>query len=554
MEHLEIILILLAVIAGLAPLADKIKLPFPVALVIVGLLIGFIPGLPGIKLDPEVVFLVFLPPLLYEAAFNTSWKDIKAERRTILFLSVRMVFFTAAVLAVIIHYLVPGFTWTLAIILGAIISPTDAVAVTAATKGLRLPRKVVTAIEGESLLNDASALIIYRYAIAVVISGTLVSWKGWLPFMEGFWKGWLQFMIVTTGGILIGLVIGYAFSKVQKWLAGNPVVEISLTLLVGYVAYLVGDNLHTSGVLAVVTTGLFISWRSFDIFSYRTRLQMNVFWQILIFLLNGFIFILIGLQLPSIIKGIGSEHLLAMTGYGLLISGAAILFRPLVLIPASYVHPQGMKLSKAEMAARRRELIVISWSGMRGVVSLATALAVPLTMAGGKVFPHRDEILFLTFMVILVTLLVQGLTFPYIVWKLNVREEDANRLEQEQQLRTEMIHVSIAFIDDNLSNQLDKRVLDELRVDFTDRLNYVKGVINTDDPAAQFPLSKHDLFQEYLEAELKILHLQRDYVINMHKRGLYGEEILHKLEQELDVWNMSLNTRMQSVQANVIHI
>ena len=361
-------------------------------------------------------------------------------------------------------------------------------------------------------------------------------------------------MIVTTGGILIGLVIGYAFSKVQKWLAGNPVVEISLTLLVGYVAYLVGDNLHTSGVLAVVTTGLFISWRSFDIFSYRTRLQMNVFWQILIFLLNGFIFILIGLQLPSIIKGIGSEHLLAMTGYGLLISGAAILFRPLVLIPASYVHPQGMKLSKAEMAARRRELIVISWSGMRGVVSLATALAVPLTMAGGKVFPHRDEILFLTFMVILVTLLVQGLTFPYIVWKLNVREEDANRLEQEQQLRTEMIHVSIAFIDDNLSNQLDKRVLDELRVDFTDRLNYVKGVINTDDPAAQFPLSKHDLFQEYLEAELKILHLQRDYVINMHKRGLYGDEILHKLEQELDVWNMSLNTRMQSVQANVIHI
>lgn len=541
MEHLEIILVLLAIIACLAPLADKIKIPFPVVLVTVGLLIGFIPGIPPLKLAPDVVFLVFLPPLLYEAAFNTSWHDLKKERRAIMFLSVRMVFITMGVLAVIIHYAIPGFTWPLAFLLGAILSPPDAVAAVAATKGLRIPRKWATIIEGESLLNDASALIAYRYAIMAVGGGAFV-----------YWQAGLNFLLVTTGGVAVGLGIGWGFSKVQKHLAGNPATEICLTLLVAYVAYLVAENLQTSGVLAVVTTGLFISWRSFRIFTSNTRLQMRIFWQVLIFLLNGFVFILIGLQLPSIQAAIGRAHLPAMIGYGLLISITAILIRPAFFIPASYISLKpGRKLTKERLKNRLDEAIVISWSGMRGVVSLATALALPLTMSDGHSFPQRDAILFITFIVILVTLVVQGLSFPYIVRKLGVTRNEDEGLAQEKQLRTEMIELSLEYIDATLSAEVDRPVHEAIRAEYVERLRLLRGTQNEEDPAAQ-PTHKQMQERQNLEAQLKILQHQRKHIIRMHNQGTYSDEILHKMEQELDFWHLRVHARLQSTQLNIL--
>lgn len=547
MEHLEIILALLAVIACLAPLADKLKIPFPVVLVTVGLLIGFIPGLPPLKLDPHIVFLIFLPPLLYEAAVNTSWHDLKKQRKAITFLSVRMVFITMAALALIIHYAVPGFSWPLAFLLGAILSPPDAVAATAATKGLKIPRKWTTIIEGESLLNDASALIAYRYALVAVAGGVFV-----------YWMAVLNFLLVVSGGIGIGLGIGLCFSKVQKKLAGNPATEICLTLLVAYAAYLVAENLHTSGVLAVVTVGLAISWNSFRIFTFNTRLQMQVFWRVLIFLLNGFVFILIGLQLPFILASIGPSHVWAMIGYGLLISLTAILIRPLILIPGYYLalRPRRKhtseprkKLTSEAVRSQLNEAIVVSWSGMRGVVSLATALAIPLTLSDGRAFPERDAILFITFIVILVTLLVQGLSFPYIVRWLGVAEKEDDRLEEERQLRAEMIEASLAYIEEALSSETDPHIYEALRDEYQGRLLYLKG-----DPDGQEGLhaSKRAHQRQNLEAQLKILQHQRGHLISLHKLGTYNDEILHKMEQELDFWNVRIHAGMQSTQLNIL--
>ena len=539
MEHLEIILALLAVIACLAPLADKIKIPFPVVLVVVGLLIGFIPGLDPLKLDPHIVFLIFLPPLLYEAAVNTSWHDLKKQRKAITFLSVRMVFITMAALAFIIHYVVPGFSWPLSFVLGAILSPPDAVAATAATKGLKIPRKWTTIIEGESLLNDASALIAYRYALVAVAGGVFV-----------YWMAMLNFLLVVSGGVGIGLGIGFCFSRIQKKLAGNPATEICLTLLVAYVAYLVAENLHTSGVLAVVTVGLAISWNSFRIFTFNTRLQMQVFWRVLIFLLNGFVFILIGLQLPFIMASIGPSHVWAMIGYGLLISLTAILIRPLILIPGYYLALKPRKKPTAEAIRNQlSEAVVVSWSGMRGVVSLATALAIPLTLSDGRAFPQRDAILFITFVVILVTLLVQGLSFPYIVRKLGVAVKEDDRLEEERQLRAEMIEASLAYIEEALSSETDLHIYETLRDEYQGRLLYLKG-----DPNGQEGLhtAKRAHQRQNLEAQLKILQHQRGHLISLHKQGTYNDEILHKMEQELDFWNVRIHAGMQSSQLNIL--
>lgn len=539
MEHLEIILALLAVIACLAPLADKIKIPFPVVLVVVGLLIGFIPGIRPLKLAPDVVFLIFLPPLLYQAAVNMSWHDLKKQRKAITFLSVRMVFITMAALALVIHYVIPGFSWPLAFVLGALLSPPDAVAATAATKGLKIPRKWTAIIEGESLLNDASALIAYRYALVAVAGGVFV-----------YWMAMLNFVLVVSGGIGIGLGIGFCFSKIQKRLAGNPATEISLTLLVAYVAYLVAENLHTSGVLAVVTVGLAISWNSFRIFTFGTRLQMQIFWRVLIFLLNGFVFILIGLQLPFILASIGPAHAWAMIGYGLLISLTAILIRPLILIPGYYLALKPRKKPTSEAIRNQlSEAVVVSWSGMRGVVSLATALAIPLTLSDGRAFPQRDAILFITFVVILVTLLVQGLSFPYIVRKLGVADREDDRLEEERQLRAEMIEASLTYIEEALSSETDTHIYEALRDEYQGRLLYLKG-----DPNGQEGLhaSKRAHQRQNLEAQLKILQHQRGHLISLHKRGTYNDEILHKMEQELDFWNVRIHAGMQSTQLNIL--
>lgn len=552
MEHLAIVLIIMAIITILAPLADKIKLPFPILLVLVGLGVGFIPGLPNVKLAPSLVFLVFLPPLLYEAASNTSWKDFRSQFPVIRFLAIRMVILTTLILGVIAHYCIPGFSWPLSFVLGAIVSPTDAVSAMASTKGKGLPRVVTTIIEGESLVNDASALIIYRFTIALVGSLAIHS------TVEGFkmvGTMMLQFVLVVFGGVAIGLAFGWGFKAIHRLCNGNPASETCLSVLVGYIAYVTGEYCHTSGVLAVVAAGLYISYRSFSIFSYQARLQMKDFWEILIFLLNGFVFTLIGLQLHSILKSIGQENILAMTGYGLLIGVAALLVRLFILIPVTYIQPRNQKLPARALKRRRRGAIVIAWAGMRGVVSLATALALPLTLVDGTAFPQRDAILYITFVVILFTIIVLGLSFPLVVRIFKVYGDQPRIQAEESRLRLRLADLALSYIHDVLTPDLAPNMIDSLTQNNEIRQKYLKSLVDnnpatgsveaTDGGSISVPTQEQIL--QYMNAELKIIGEQRSFIIQMHKRGTYSDDVLHKLEQELDVSSMSIHSRIEAV-------
>ncbi len=528
----------MAVLAALSSVTNKLKIPYPVLLVIAGLIIGFIPGIPDINVPPDLIFLIFLPPLLYDAAGNVSWHEFKKYRRPISTLAIWLVFFTTTAVAVVAHYCIPGFSWPLAFVLGAIVSPPDAVAATSATKGLGLPKRVLAILEGESLVNDASALVAYRYAVAAVLSGTFV-----------LWQASFQFLLVAGGGIAVGLAIGYVFSRIHNYLLDNATIETTLTILKPFVSYLLAEHLGFSGVLAVVSTGLFISWRSHEIYSFQTRIQINGFWNILIFLLNGFVFIIIGSQLPIILKGLGNDSLPSLFGYGLLISFVAIAARIAWIFPLSYFSSLFRKLKNKNgevINPSKNELFIISWAGMRGVVSLATGLGLPLTLTNGEAFPQRNVILLFTFIVIFVTLVLQGLTLPFLVRKLKVQESEAETWDEEKRLRLAMARSSIFFIESELSLNLPDQVLNDLKEMFEHQINYLNGVVRLGDkPKKGEDLEATTIFRQYLASESQILDHQRNTIIRWHKEGTFSEEAIRNIEQELDIRSLNLEAQQK---------
>jgi CPA1 family monovalent cation:H+ antiporter len=521
MREVEIILILLAIITALAQVTDKVKIPYPVLLVVAGMAIGLVPGLPRITLDPEVVFVIFLPPLLYSACWTTSWPDFKAAKRPITLLAIGCVLFTTIAVAAVAHYFIPGFPWPVAFVLGAIISPPDAVAATAATKGLFVPRRIITVLEGESLVNDATGLIAYRYALAAVATGQFV-----------LWQAGLQFLVVAGGGILLGVTVGQVLVWVHKITRGNATVDTSLTFLAPYVSYLAAEELHVSGVLAVVSTGLFIVVRSSEIFTHQTRLQAVATWNTVIFLLNGIVFILIGLQLPAITEGIGQYSWPLLLGYGALVSGAAIVGRILWVYPAAYV-PRWLSrgIRERETATNLRTVTIIAWTGMRGVVSLAAALALPLTLPNGAPFPQRDLILFLTFCVILSTLVLQGLTLPLIIRLLGLKA-DGNVHQEEAEVRLRIARSVIEHIEENLSlGVMTDDVLAQVKAKYEIRIARLmrKAGYNIrtqldDAQVQQFHQVQHDL-----------IRMERKSVIQLRREGKISDEVLRRLEFELDL-------------------
>ena len=438
----------MTILIVLSAFTNKAKLPFPILMVAAGLVIGFVPFLPDLALDPDIVFLVFLPPLLFDAAFKTSWLEFKKEIRTISTLAVTLVFFTTVGVAAAAHYFIPGFSWPLAFVLGAIVSPPDAVAATSITKGLGLNRKVITIIEGESLVNDASALIAYRYAVAAVISGSFI-----------LWKAGIQFLLVAAGGIAIGLAVGYILVFAHKKIKSDPIVETSLSLLTPFIAYLLAEHAHTSGVLAVVSAGLIISWRAREIFSFETRLQTNVVWSTVIFLMNGIVFILIGLQLPEIMKSLEKDGLLQLLWYGLIISFVTIVIRILWVLGGAYLKSTNADTGDTEPVSWKNVLIV-AWTGTRGVVSLATALALPLTLHNGTPFPQHNAILFLAFIVILVTLVVQGLTLPLLIRLLKIKSVAPIQKQEEDELHLTLNENTLHFIERHFPLELDEKLLE----------------------------------------------------------------------------------------------
>lgn len=410
MENYTIILLIMSLMIGASGIAEKIKLPVPVLLLLVGIFIGFLPAIPDIELNPEIVMLLFLPPLLYDAAFNISFKDFKTNLNTISTLAIGLVFITTLGIAVIAHYLIPGMSWPLAFVLGAILSATDAVAAIGITKGLGLPHKTITILEGESLVNDASALIAYRFAIAAA-SGVAFIW----------WKASMQFIIVLGGGFFVGFVITQLLSFLLRFFRTNDMVIISLMLLMPFVTYLVAEHFHVSGVIAVVILGLGMARLSREKFPENIKTQSRHFWDVIIFLLNGFIFLLIGLQFPIVLKKMNPAAIWTYIGYAAIITLATLGIRMV------RVYMQQFNLQKAFQGKRRisedalfdsRTSFIITWSGMRGIVSLAIAIGLPVSLDDGTPFPMRNEIMFLSIAVVLFSLLGQGLSLPWVAKKL----------------------------------------------------------------------------------------------------------------------------------------
>lgn len=404
MENYSIVIFIMAIMIMLSAMADKIKLPYPVLLITAGIGIGFIPTLPNITLNPEVVFLIFLPPLLYDAAFNISPEEFRTNFNTIGTLAIGLVFITAAAIAVIAHYLIPGMSWPLAFVLGAILSATDAVAAMSITKGLGLSHKTITILEGESLINDASALVTYHFAIMAVTGTAFV-----------FWKASFEFIVLMGGGVFAGALMAKILGLILKRVQKNDLVVISFMLLMPFVTYLLAEAIHVSGVIAVVVLGLMIGRLSGKVFPEKLKQQSRSIWDIIIFLLNGLIFIIIGLQFPYIIKNIPSHLIWPYIGYGAIITLVALLLR------MGRVFLQQLNLDQAFKKGHRRvtenalldfkNSLIISWSGMRGIVSLAIAICLPVTLESDS----RNAIIFISVVVVLITLIGQGISLPWIV-------------------------------------------------------------------------------------------------------------------------------------------
>ena len=530
MENVTVIVMLLFGITFLSILSNKYKFPFPIVLVLSGILISLIPGLPVIELDPEIVFIIFLPPLLYGAAWNTSWHNFKAAIRPITLAAIGLVFFTTFLVAITAHELIPGLSWPLSFLIGAIVSPPDAVAATSITKGLGLAPRITTILEGESLVNDASGLIAYKYALTAIMAGNFI-----------FWKAGLDFFLVETVGIAIGLAIGYIMYMVHKRFICDPVIEVTLTFLTPFASYLLAEHFHFSGVLAVVTTGLYLSFRSAEIFSNESRIMAYAVWEVILFILNSLIFILLGLQLRSVMAGIDEYPVSTLALYGIVISVVVILIRFVWVVPAAVLSQFFSKYMGEKRKLDPRNLVVFGWAGMRGVVSMAAALALPFTLVNGAAFPHRNLIIYLTFCVILSTLVILGFTLPWIIKKLKIPPYSMEA--EEYEIRSHVVADTITHIEENLSLVNDE-LLRNIKSKYEVKYNRLQ---KTDLPANYFGTGKMlpgNIFNEYTQMQIDLIAVERKTLERLHRQGQASEEILRKMEKELDLEETRLQMEM----------
>lgn len=522
-DNLLLVLSLLFTISMLTMLSAKLKIAYPIFLVIGGLLISLIPGIPNISLHPDLVFLIFLPPLLYAAAWNTSWNDFWKMKRPISLLAFGLVIFTSAAVAIVSHAIIPDFPLAFGFLLGGIISPPDAVAATSVLQGLKIPKRVVTILEGESLVNDASSLIVFRFALMAILTGQF-----------HFWDATKSFALVVFMGIAIGVAIAYLVYAIHRFFPTTPVIDATITLITPYIMYITAEHFHFSGVLSVVSGGLFLSFRSQEFFTYESRLQINGLWETLIFLLNGFVFILIGLQLPVIINGLGNYSIGEAILYAIIISLLTILIRVIWVFSGAYIPRYLFKsIRTTEPNPGWRSVLLVAWSGMRGVVSLASALAVPLTLTSGEAFPHRNLILFITFIVILFTLVLQGLSLQPLIrfLKIEVNEKESEKV-QALALRVQLAESVLSYLDTNYhdeieSNETYKRVRDryERMIEVT-RKKLEKE--ETEDETASF-------LPRYRQMLVEIVEVRRTELNRFRHTNEYDEELIREREWELDL-------------------
>ncbi len=508
MELLQVVLFLLLCAMGLGWLARRSAVPYPIVLVVGGGALGLIPGLPQLNYDPQVLLGIVLPPILYQAALLTSWRDFKANIKTIGWLAIGLVIATTLTVGAALKYVVPDIPWAAAFAFGAIVSPPDAVAATAILSRLNMPRRIVTVLEGESLVNDASGLVLYKFAVAAALTGTFS-----LAQASG------EFAFVAAGGIVVGVLIGRVFVILHRQMH-DAFTEVLLSLSVPYAAYILAESAHVSGVLAVVAAGLVRGRYSPEIVSAEMRILARSMWNVLVFLLNSLIFILIGIELSAIVERLTGQTALQLAGWSLLVSVAAILVRFAWVYSVAYF---GRAVGGgAGAASPHGEIFIVSWCGMRGIVSLAAALALPLSTQSGDPFPQRDLIIFLTFIVIAVTLVVQGMTFAALIRRLRIGTDMGAR-EEEQLARDAMGGAALEAIEREAAS-VPAATAERVKQEFTERI------------ALAAPHGS-DAANEALAARklrLAAIRAERQELIRIWRAGRVSDDVLHHLEEELD--------------------
>lgn len=519
MQAVEVVLALLLLVALLTVVARRIGIPYPILMTLGGLALGLVPGLPRIELAPELVFLLFLPPLLFAAAYFTSPRELLVNARPIGLLAVGLVLATTGVVALVVHGMVPAIGWPAAFALGAIVSPPDAVAATAIAQRLGLPRRLVIILEGESLVNDATALVAYRLAIAAALTGSfsLIAAAG-------------SFVFVSVGGVAIGLIVGWLIVQVEKRL-DDPPVEVLISLLGPFAAWLPAEALGVSGVLSVVTAGIVLGRAAPRILGSDARVLGSGVWQMLVFTLTGLVFILIGLQLPTVLDHLAiSQSLAELVLLAVVVSATVIGIRLAWVFPATYL-PQILPgaLRARGRAPSPRSVLVLGWAGMRGVVSLAAALALPLTLSDGTPFAGRELVLLLTFAVILATLVGQGLSLPWLIRRLGIGD-DGSAAHEELHAREAAIAAALLRLDELVTEWPGHmELIDHLR----ERHEHATGHLEHDHETGEAPIDQEAA--EHGAIQRAVIEAQRLAVIDLRDRGVISDEALRRVERDLDL-------------------
>lgn len=518
-------LVLLLVVVCVIMLAKWLRVAYPVLLVFAGLLISFIPGLPKVTLEPELIFVIFLPPILYDAAWSASFKELFKWRRIILSFAFVIVFVTAISVASVSYWVIPGFTLSLGFLLGGIVSPPDAVSANAITNFIKVPKRFSTILEGESLLNDASSLIIMQFAIIAVTTGKF-----------DLQQASLRFVWMIVGGVGCGLLLGWLFLKLHKLLPTDANIDVILTLVGPYLMYILAEEVHASGVLSVVVGSLFLSEKQYEFLSSSSRVRGVNVWESFIFLLNGIVFILIGLDLPQITEGLGSTRLIEAMGYGVLITAVVILVRiassygavGVTLIMRNFItvadpNPPGKKVP-----------LILGWTGMRGVVSLAAALSIPIYLENGDLFPQRNLILFITFIVILLTLSIQGLTLPLLIKKAELKETDHPTPEPEVEkfLEREIHQVALKYMQEKFNEQEQNSSMCQ------NIMRYLQDKLKEENDF-RFNAKTKAMY-------LEILEQQRNHLVQLNKKEAeLNEDIVRRKIMTLDYQEERLNLKAE---------
>ncbi|MDX2149644.1 MAG: Na+/H+ antiporter [Bryobacteraceae bacterium] len=518
MHSIELFLGLLLAALAIAVVAKRFELPYPIALVFGGAVLGALPGVPVVTLDPQLVFVLLLPPILGEAAYFTSWRDFLTWKRAIFLLAFGLVAATSAVVAAVCMWLVPGMTWSLGFVLGAIVSPPDAAAATAIMRGLGLPRRITQILEGESLVNDAAGLTVYRFAVAAVLTGAFSPSNAVLSFL------W-----ISLAGAAIGLLLGIGFVRLFPRLK-DPEVEILATFMLTYTAYIAAEAAHASGVLATVAAGLILGWNSPRIFSATVRIRGNAVWQSAIFLINCTIFLLIGLQLPQVLQTLSEYETARLVLWAAALSAVVILIRIVWVFAMAYL-PRAFSaaIRRRGPAPSPRGVAVVAWTGLRGVVSLAAALALPTE------FPHRHLILFLTFTVILATLGFQGLTLRPFIRLLRLPKDSSS---EEEQLKARLASTESALTrlrELEAAGAAPPDVLGRVRGYFEDRLAGERAELEAQTRESQ--AERPEEFKTIAEQRIwwELAKVERETVIDLRRRRVIGDEALRRLEQDIDL-------------------